>query len=247
LQTVNVELQGKLEELSRANDDMTNLLNATDIATIFLDNQLHIKRHTEQAKRIIRLISSDVGRSIGDLVLNLRYENLVSDAQEVLRTLVFKEAEVRGEGDEWYLMRILPYRTMENMIDGLVITFVDITRIKKLQQDETRIAHALQNSPVCIYGQDPLLRVTWSCGVVFGRRQLDVLGKTDSDFMDEDIALELAQIKAEVLRTRDARQHRFVMGQGSRSQSYSIFMDVELSTDGSPHGISCVVAELPKG
>src|SRR5690606_31920864 len=136
LQTVNAELQSKVDELSRTNDDMKNLLNSTDIATIFLDNDLHIQRYTEQARKVIRLIPSDVGRAIGDLVARLRYEHLVADAEEVLHTLVFKEVEVRGEDRTWYLMRILPYRTTENVIDGLVITFVDITRIKGLQESE---------------------------------------------------------------------------------------------------------------
>ena len=139
LQTVNLELQSKVEELSRTNDDMKNLLNATEIGTIFLDNDLNIKRHTEQAKRIIRLIPSDVGRPIGDIVSNLDYSTLVEDAREVLRTLAFKEAEVRSEDGSWYLMRIMPYRTTDNVIDGLVITFVNVTKVKRLEAKLTRI------------------------------------------------------------------------------------------------------------
>jgi two-component system CheB/CheR fusion protein len=146
LQLVNAELQGKIEELSRVNDDMKNLLNGTDIATVFLDDRLHIKRYTEQAKRVIRLIPSDVGRPIGDLVSRLRYGRLVEDAEEVLRTLVRKEAELQAEEGGWYLMRILPYRTTDNMIDGLVITFVDITKIKELQQSEARLERLLHTT-----------------------------------------------------------------------------------------------------
>src|SRR5262245_1470998 len=144
LQTVNAELQGKVEELSRANDDMKNLLNSTDIATIFLDNNLNIKRYTEQAKKVVRLIPSDVGRPIGDLVSRLQYKGLGDDASEVLRSLVFKEAEVQSEEGAWYLMRILPYRTTENVIDGLVVTFVDTTTIKSLQREAGRMVGALK-------------------------------------------------------------------------------------------------------
>ena len=111
LQTVNAEHQGEIQGLSQANDDMNNLLNSTHIATIFLDNQLCIKRFTERARRVIHLIPTDLGRPLGDLTSTLKYENLVTDAREVLKTLAFKEFAVQTDDDQWLLMRILPYRT----------------------------------------------------------------------------------------------------------------------------------------
>ena len=134
LNTVNSELQNKVESLSETNDDMQNLLNSTDIATIFLDSNLKIKRFTRQAKAIIKLIDSDVGRPFEDLASILKYEHLLDDAKTVLQTLVYKDTEVQTINDDWYLLRILPYRTVENMIDGLVISFVDIGRLKKAEQ-----------------------------------------------------------------------------------------------------------------
>ena len=134
LNTVNNELQNKVESLSETNDDMQNLLNSTDIATIFLDCNLKIKRFTRQAKAIIKLIDSDIGRPLGDLVSTLKYEHLIDDAKAVLQTLVFKDTEVQTVHGDWYLLRILPYRTAENMIDGLVISFIDIGRLKKAEQ-----------------------------------------------------------------------------------------------------------------
>ena len=89
LQTVNTELQAKVDELSRANNDMKNLLNSTDIATLFLDNDLNVRRFTPQATKIIKLIPGDVGRPITDLASDLLYPELADDAREVLRTLVF--------------------------------------------------------------------------------------------------------------------------------------------------------------
>ncbi len=130
LQTVNAQLQGKLDNLSQANDDMQNLLNSTSIATIFLDQKLHIKRFTAEATKLVKLIHSDVGRPIGDLASNLQYDQLQADAAEVLGKLGFKEKEVRTRQGEWRLVRISPYRTTENVIDGLVVTFVDINRLK---------------------------------------------------------------------------------------------------------------------
>ncbi len=134
LQTVNAQLQSKLDELSQASDDMQNLLNSTDIATIFLDSKLRIKRFTTEARQMIKLIASDVGRPVGDLVANLDYDTLEEDAAEVLRTLVFREREVRTKTGDWRLVRITPYRTTENVIDGLVVTFLDINKVKRAEQ-----------------------------------------------------------------------------------------------------------------
>jgi len=134
LNTVNSELQNKVESLSETNDDMQNLLNSTDIATIFLDCDLKIKRFTRQAKAIIKLIDSDIGRPLEDLVSTLKYDHLIDDAKTVLQTLIYKDTEVQTINNDWYLLRILPYRTAENMIDGLVISFIDIGRLKKAEQ-----------------------------------------------------------------------------------------------------------------
>lgn len=135
LQTVNAELEERNRALSQVNDDMQNLLNSTDVATVFLDEKLAIKRFTTQAKKVFNLIDSDVGRPISDLAVNLRYDQLDSDAHEVLRSLVFREREIQTKNDEWRLMRIMPYRTHENLIDGLVMTFVDIDRLKRVERD----------------------------------------------------------------------------------------------------------------
>jgi two-component system CheB/CheR fusion protein len=131
LMTVNAELQGKMNELSDVNDDLDNLLNSLEIATIFLDHDLNIKRFTPEAKRVVKLISSDVGRPLADIVSTLADDGLIEDAQEVFQTLVAKEREVQSMDGRWYFLRILPYRTAKNTIEGLVLTFLDITQQKK--------------------------------------------------------------------------------------------------------------------
>lgn len=151
LTTVNAELHSKVEDLSRANDDMQNLLNSTEIATIFLDRELNIKRYTEQARRLVNLIQTDVGRPLADLVSNLDYDKLVADGREVLRTLVFKQSEVQTKEGQWYLTRIMPYRTAENVIDGLVLTFVDINPVKETEKTLRRM------SKVFTVALDPVL------------------------------------------------------------------------------------------
>jgi len=140
LQTVNAELQSKVEELSRSNNDMKNLLNSTDIATVFLDKELNLQRFTNQATRIIKVMPRDVGRPITDIVSDLVYPEMPDDIHEVLQTLVFVEKQVATRDGRWFTTRIMPYRTMEDKIDGVVITFMDITSAKKLES-ELRRAH----------------------------------------------------------------------------------------------------------
>jgi PAS domain-containing protein len=143
LQTVNNELQANLDELSHANNDMKNLLDSTDIATIFLDNNLRVRRFTMKTSHITQLIPSDVGRPITDIASTLLYPQLAEDAREVLRTLIKVDRQLPHHDGNWFASRILPYRTLDNMIDGVVITFVDITEIKQAEEEKEKRAAEL--------------------------------------------------------------------------------------------------------
>jgi two-component system CheB/CheR fusion protein len=134
LQTVNAELQAKVDDYSRVNNDMKNLLNSTEIATLFLDKELNIRRFTLQATKIFKLIKSDIGRPFTDQTSDLSYPELADDAREVLRTLVFIQKEVAAMDGRWFLVRIMPYRTFDDRIDGLVITFINISEHKRTEQ-----------------------------------------------------------------------------------------------------------------
>jgi chemotaxis protein methyltransferase CheR/two-component system CheB/CheR fusion protein len=134
LQTVNAELQAKVDDLTWLNSDMKNLLNSMEIATVFLDNELKIRRFTNHATHLFKLIPGDVGRSLSDIVTQLDYRQLHADAEQVLRTLVFSEKQVNTQDGHWYKVRIMPYRTQDNVIDGVVITFLEITETKRLEQ-----------------------------------------------------------------------------------------------------------------
>lgn len=143
LQTVNTELLAKVDELSSASNDMRNLLNSTDVATIFLDSSLRVRWYTLPMTKLLRLLPGDVGRPVTDLVSDLVYPELPEDALEVLRTLATSEKQVVTQDGRWFLARILPYRTQENMINGVVITFPDITASKVLQLELTQIVESL--------------------------------------------------------------------------------------------------------
>ena len=133
LQTVNIELQSKVNDLVNANNDMNNLLNSTEIATLFLDKDFNIRRFTDQVTKIFKIRNIDIGRPITELVNNLNYSSLDELSHQVLNTLIPKETEVTSTENKWYRIRIMPYRTLDDRIDGLVLTFTDITKSKKLE------------------------------------------------------------------------------------------------------------------
>jgi two-component system CheB/CheR fusion protein len=146
LATVNAELQHKVADLSRTNNDMNNLLAGTGVGTIFVDHQLHILRFTPTVTELINLIQTDIGRPVNHIVSNLvGYTQLAADIKNVLDTLKQKEIEVQTTSGEWYLLTILPYRTLENVIEGAVITFADVSNLKKAESLE-RLAAVVRDA-----------------------------------------------------------------------------------------------------
>jgi len=135
LETVNNELHRKVAELDHANSDLQNLLNSTQVATIFLDSELRIRSFTPAAGTVFRLLAGDAGRPLTDLAAKFVGEgSLVEDMREVLRTLSVREREMTGAQGRYFLMRIMPYRTIHDVTDGVVVTFFDVTRIKEAEQ-----------------------------------------------------------------------------------------------------------------
>jgi two-component system CheB/CheR fusion protein len=135
LATVNQELKIKIEELSQANNDFANLMNSTDIGTIFLDRSLRVKQFTRRAVDVFNLIPADKGRPLADITHKLIYEHLLQDVKNVIQTLQKAQRDVETIDNRWYLLRILPYRTREDRIDGVVITFLDVTASKAAKHD----------------------------------------------------------------------------------------------------------------
>ncbi len=174
LATVNSELQTKVADLSRSNNDMNNLLAGTGVATVFVDHDLRILRFTPSVTQIINLILSDVGRPVGHIVSNLvGYDSLVADARAVLDTLVPKEVELQTKAGKWHMMRIQPYRTLSNVIEGVVLSFVDIndmvkTRVALLKTNELlRLAVVVRDAHDAITVQDLDGRtLAWNPGAV---------------------------------------------------------------------------------
>lgn len=189
LATVNAELQTKVADLSRANNDMNNLLAGTGVAMLFVDHQLRITRFTPATTQLIKLIQTDVGRPVGDIVSNLvDYSALVPDLKAVLETLIPQEREVMTQDGVWYRMRIGPYRTLENVIEGAVITFMDISESKRAET-EMREARLLAESivetapvPILVLGEDlRAIYVNKAYYTAFGGTRSDTLGGSLDD------------------------------------------------------------------
>ncbi len=218
LSTVNAELQAKISALGQAGDDMTNLLNSTQVATVFLDRELRVKRYTNQARNVIRLIESDVGRPLSDLTSSLDYGGLVEDCQNVLANLIPQEKEVCDTACKWHLVRLVPYRTSENVIDGVVITIVDIDRTKKAELDARTGLHYFENivqtvrEPLVVLDSD--LRVV-SANLafyrVFGIRYKQIEGMLIYEINDRlwDIH-ELRKLLEDILPSRSVMTDFFV-------------------------------------
>ncbi|HEX7585965.1 MAG TPA: CheR family methyltransferase, partial [Prolixibacteraceae bacterium] len=182
LQTVNAELQSKVDDFSRVNNDMKNLLNSTDIATLFLDKDLNIRRYTNQATKIFKLIKSDIGRPFTDQVSTLVYPELATDALEVLSTLVFLQKQIATTDGRWFSTRIMPYRTFDDRIDGLVITFINTSDLKQMEvelKEKDQVHRLLFNS-----SSDVILKLSTDLKILefnseaekfFGKKREDVV------------------------------------------------------------------------
>ncbi|MDC0721401.1 chemotaxis protein CheB [Nannocystis bainbridge] len=181
LHTVNAELSRKLHELDKANGDLQNLFASSRIATVFLASDLTIKRFSPEASQLFRLIDSDVGRDITDIVPRFTGGDLVADADQVLRTRTPSQREVhRLDADVWYLQQIQPYRTVDGAAVGVVITFVDITDLKSARDSARRLAAIVESSHDAIVALDERAGiVTWNHGaeLMFGHGPREAVGR----------------------------------------------------------------------
>jgi two-component system CheB/CheR fusion protein len=184
LQTLNSELQSKVDDFSRVNNDMKNLLNSTDIATLFLDKDLKIRRFTIQAVKIFKLIKSDVGRPFTDLVSDLIYPDLSKDILKVLKSLDYIKKQIPTNDGRWFSIRIMPYRTLDEKIDGVVITFFNITDLKEVEvklheteQLNTLLLNSASDIIIKLSADWKILEVNPAAEKYFGKKQKEILNK----------------------------------------------------------------------
>ncbi|HEX8285231.1 MAG TPA: CheR family methyltransferase [Pyrinomonadaceae bacterium] len=253
LTTINQELKIKIEELSQSNNDLKNLMNATEIGTVFLDRALRVKLFTPRARDIFNFIPSDLGRPLSDITDNLRDTNLTPDAERVLSTLRTFEREVQTLDGRWHLMRVLPYRTEEDRINGVVVTFLDLSAHRQaedeLRQAEERLRLLVESvKDYAIFSVAPDGRVSyWNAGAerVFGFAEGEIMGQPiDLVFTPEDReagapAAELTEALAEG-RAADERWH--IRKDGSRFYASGVVRPV--LRGGVLHGFVKVARDL---
>lgn len=203
LSTVNSELKNKIEEVSVANADLQNLLASTDIATIFLDSQLRIRRFTPLATALVNLIESDIGRPLSHLTHRLDYDEFEADATVVLRSLHPIEREVRSIDERSFILRLLPYRTIDQSVEGVVMTFVDITE-RKLEEESRRWLSeivASSNDAIVSFTLDGDVR-SWngSAERMFGYAPGQILGRSIETLAPAEMHDELGRMKARLRR-----------------------------------------------
>ena len=195
LTTVNCELKYKVDETSTMNDDLQNLITSSDIATVFVDKNLHIKRFTPQAARIFNLIESDINRPLMDITHKLDYESLAEDAAGMLKTLNLIERPVTSSEGRHYLARLRPYRTTDDHIDGVVLTFVDVTALRKAEErlrageEQLRIAAETTRDYAILTIDEESCITSWNIGAqrIFGYDPQYIVGKPFSTiFTPED-------------------------------------------------------------
>ena len=188
LTTVNFELKVKVDETSKINDDLQNLIASSDIATVFIDRGLRIKRYTPQATSIFNLIASDVQRSLLDITHRLDYEALADDVVGVFKSLNVLERQVSSSDGKHYLTRIRPYRTVDDRIDGAVLTFVDVTALRRVEEklrmgeERLRIAAETTKDYAILTVDEEGLIATWNLGArrIFGYEEKEVIGQNFS-------------------------------------------------------------------
>ncbi len=222
LMTVNAELQEKMDDLAQVNNDMTNLLSSTRIATIFLDNDLRIKRFTDDATRVINLIQTDVGRPLSNISLQIEYPELLKDAEEVLRTLAMKEKIARHQEGTWYLVRTIPYRTSTNVIEGVVVTFVEITEQKRLQA-------ALQDAlAFCVVDtvREPLLVLDAGLRVVSANKAFYALFQVSPEDTARKLVYELGNHQWDIPALRKALEE--ILPQSNQFKDFVVEHDFPL-------------------
>ena len=189
LTTVNAEMQDKNELLVKANDDLKNFLNRTDIAIVFLDEELKIRSYTPATSDVFAIRDIDIGRPFDEITSRLAYDKIAEDAGEVLRSLQPKEVEAQRRDRKWFLMRVLPYLTTQNKVSGVVISFLDIDRQKRAAERMRRLATVVRDSNDAITTQDLSGKIeTWNRGAerIYGYSEAEAVGMNAVSLVPEE-------------------------------------------------------------
>lgn len=230
LGTVNSELQLRIGELSSANSDLHNLMAATEIAIVFVDVGLRITRYTPAATAVFSLIPTDVGRPLTDLTTRLNYPALDADAKQVLERLVPLEREVGQTAGRWYLARLLPYRTLDNHIAGVVFAFIDISERKRAEEMHLWLASVVGSASDAIFSFNLDQKIlSWNTGAerMFGYGAAEIVGR-----------------RMDVLGQADASEQDMLIGKIQQGSTVENYVATRLRQDGSPIRVALTISPI---
>jgi two-component system CheB/CheR fusion protein len=250
LHTVNAELSRKVDEADCARDDILNLFQASPVATIFLDRELRVQRFTPAIANVIRLREGDVGRPVTDLHMYMEDRSWLEDAREVLRTLTPRERELRvsqGSAVAWFILRVFPHRTASNRIDGVVLSFSDVTELKRAQLRAEELAEVVASSHDAIVRQALDGRMTsWNRGAeeIFGFRAEEALGRGFERLVPSDRREELEALlrRLRAGEAVEAVETELLTRSGERAQ-VSLALTLTHDTEGRPSGIAAIARD----
>jgi two-component system, chemotaxis family, CheB/CheR fusion protein len=251
LVTVNSEYKIKIDELSQATNDMSNLLASTGVGTIFLNMQLCIQWFTPEITKVINLIPTDIGRPIGHIMNNFKdYAGLVNDAQAVLDTLLPYEIEVQTENGQNILMRIIPYRTVDNVIEGVVLTFVDVSHQKQIEADlqtteiQFRLLFENSNANIIIYDTEgQILRINKTNAATLGGKPDDFVGKSLHDIFPKQADYHLERF-AKIMKEKQGAKFEDLFPLYDGVHWFSSDLQPMLDVNGEVIGIQIVAFDI---
>jgi two-component system CheB/CheR fusion protein len=242
--TVNLDLQEKMSELARAHADLQNLMTAVDVAVIFLDRDLNISRYTPPAQELFRVIATDLGRPLSHLAHRLDLPDVNGLAREVLTTLRPIERDVASDDGRRFMARVHPYRNLDGEVAGVVLKFVDVTRVEEAREalriNEERFRLALRTAPVVMFAQDRDLRYTW--GYMLGG-SVDFVGKTDAELFPADEADKLIAIKRHVIETGIGQRAEMSLTIGGEVAHYDFNIEPLRERDRAI-GVTCAAVDV---
>lgn len=244
LVTVNSELQDKVHELARTSDDINNLFAATDIGTIFLDVDMCVKRYTPAATRIFNLIAADIGRPINHITSRFADYSVVEDARVVLDSLNTQSRELQDREGRNYSVRVAPYRTVHNVIEGVVITMVDVSEVTHMKsvlgETEKRLRTVLRGSPISVARLDRNLRYIWIHNTHPDFRPEVSIGKLDTEIVDCEGTRRLLELKTLVLTQGVEVREKITLSLSDGARTFDFFLEPERGTAGDIIGVTSV-------
>jgi two-component system CheB/CheR fusion protein len=247
--TVNNELQLKNNELAQSYGDMNNLLATTQIGTLFLDRELKIRRFTPSIVNIINIITSDIGRPMIDLSLNIQYTSFIKDIKKVMEQLEPIQRVVNGKDNLSYLVRIIPYLSSENSVNGVVITFVDITKEMEAAAKEKEVAlkykDLLKHTKSYIYKQDKQLKYIEFFAFENGWLSEDIIGKNESDIIKNKIdADNLIKLKNKVMKTGVPIIKEIIITVNNKTSYFNLLIRPWLNNEKEIQGVACIASDI---